>query len=122
MDTVEFAAVPARCAAAAQADITPCEGPGNAVLVVETSPAADWPHAPWHEELSACVHHGARVLASMIAGKVLPGVGDDPRWRDGAPVEVYLRAKQLPGFVWLRSSDLPGPARQQQSDGDVAAS
>ncbi|AEW94625.1 MULTISPECIES: type 2 periplasmic-binding domain-containing protein [Streptomycetaceae] len=75
---------PARCAAAHQDDPVPCEGPHDAVRVVDQHGA----------EVGACVHHGARLYASLIAPRVYPGSVD------GAAIEVYQRARALPPFPW----------------------
>ncbi|MFF2549191.1 hypothetical protein ACFVUY_42445 [Kitasatospora sp. NPDC058063] len=113
MDTVDASAVPPRCEAADPLDITPCEGPVDAVFVTETSPHGVLEHVHMLEELSACVHHGARVLASMVGGRVDAGPRERVGWPSGACVEVFLRAKKLTACAWLRPTDPASIARQQ---------
>ncbi|MFD5319341.1 hypothetical protein [Streptomyces sp. NPDC127098] len=43
----------------------------------------------------ACVHHGARLYASLTGPRVYPTPGND-----GAAIEVYNRAQTLPPFCW----------------------
>lgn len=76
----------ARCAAAHDADPTPCEGPQDAVRIVDR----------YGSEVLACVHHGARMYASLIGPRVYPMPG-----HDGAAIEAYQRAQDLPPFCWL---------------------
>lgn len=48
-------------------------------------------------ELLACVHHGARLYASVDDPRVYPLPG-----HDGEALEVYYRAQRLEPFPWLR--------------------
>lgn len=75
----------ARCAAADAKDRTPCEGP----LVAATIIAADG------SEITGCVRHSARRLASMDGARLHPMAALLP-WA----VDVYCRAAELPPFAW----------------------
>lgn len=72
-------AAPDRCAAAHPDDRRPCEGPPDAVRVVDQFEAS----------VSACVRHGAVLLATLEGGRVYPGSVQ------GAAIEVYERAQKL---------------------------
>ena len=74
-----------RCAAAHSEDPTGCEGPMAAVRILD---ALD-------SEVTGCVHHGARMYASLLWPWVysMPG-------HDGAALEVYRRAQFTPPFAW----------------------
>ncbi|GAB2778259.1 hypothetical protein [Streptomyces daliensis] len=86
-----------RCAAAHPKDPSPCEGPGDAVLIRDQhmSRARD----EMTEGVPGCVHHGARMLASLTGGRVYPGPGADPS--GGAAIEVHTRAQKIRPFEWL---------------------
>lgn len=87
---------PARCAAAHSDDPTLCEGAGDAVRIVDQRGT----------EILACVHHGARLYASLVGPRVyyvtVPG----------AAIEVYNRAQHLPPFAWMTP-----PADQHRTEG-----
>lgn len=74
-----------RCPAAHAEDPTPCGGP-QVVRVVNQAGAS----------MSGCVHHAARLYASLIRPHVYPLPG-----HDGAALEVYYRAQDLPPFPWV---------------------
>jgi hypothetical protein len=74
-----------RCPATHAEDPTPCEG-GQVVRVVDQQGTS----------VSGCVHHGARLYASLIRPHVYPLPG-----HDGAALEVYKRAQDLPPFPWM---------------------
>lgn len=76
-----------RCPAAHPEDLSPCEGPQDAVTVVDRQGA----------EALGCVHHAARLYASLDRPRVYPSEG-----HLGAAVEVYRRAQQLKPFGWMR--------------------
>ena len=104
----------APCVAADPMDMPPCEGPTDAVVVTEISSLGVLGHVGQGEGLTACVHHGARILASMVDGRVDPGTGNTTG-RTGWPtacIEVFVR-EALPGAVWLRSDDPASAARRQ---------
>jgi hypothetical protein len=82
-----------RCSAAHVADPRPCEGPKTAVQIVDQTDAA----------VSACVLHGAVLLASLERGRVYPLNGPD-----GSAITVFTRAQTLPAFDFLTG---PGVAR-----------
>lgn len=77
-----------RCGAAHAKDPTPCEGDPAAVRVVDREGA----------ETLACVHHGARLYASIDQPRVYPMPG-----HDGAALTVYNRAASIEPFAWMRS-------------------
>jgi hypothetical protein len=68
---------PARCSAAHSEDPRPCEGPTDAVQIVDQTGAT----------AAACVLHGAVLLASLAGGRVC--LLDGPQ---GAAIAVYTRA------------------------------
>lgn len=74
-----------RCDAAHDADPTPCEGPHRAVAVIHSD----------GRETTGCVHHAARLLASLEGARLPPFAGLFP-WA----LDVYLRAWELPPCVW----------------------
>lgn len=91
---------PQRCEAAHPEDGSPCEGPVDAVRVVDQV----------RDELVGCVHHAAVVLASVEKARVYPGsVG-------GAAIETYQRAQLRRPFVF----DSAGPA-PMRTGGPVVA-
>lgn len=91
-----------RCEAAHAEDPRDCEGPADAVRIVDQLEG----------ERLACVLHGAVLLASLHAGRVYLG----PRAFTGngdvapnAPIEVYGRAQQIKPFDFLRGQTAPPP-------------
>ncbi|MFJ1932678.1 hypothetical protein ACIOGZ_08395 [Kitasatospora sp. NPDC088160] len=81
-----------RCEAAHLGDASPCEGPRDAVTVLDR-------HG---DTAKACVHHGTRLYASLIRPRVHPG--NVP----GAALQVYYRAQTTTAFAWLDHHQLPG--------------
>lgn len=77
-----------RCAAAHPQDRSGCEGPGDAVRVVDRA----------GDEVAGCVRHAAVVLASVEGAGVYPGSVA------GAAVVVFERARSLRPFQF----DQPG--------------
>lgn len=71
-----------RCAAAHREDPRPCDGPEDAVRVVDASGA----------EQSGCVLHAAVVLASVTDARVYPGSVE------GAAIEAHKRAQGMRPF------------------------
>ncbi|MEU3494440.1 hypothetical protein ABZ747_13235 [Kitasatospora cineracea] len=80
-----------RCEAAHLGDASPCEGPCDAVTVLDR-------HG---DTAAACVHHGARLYASLIGPRVHPGSVP------GAALEVYYRAQSTSPFAWLDHHEIP---------------
>ena len=78
-----------RCATAHPKDTTPCEGPRDAVSLV---------HKVGTETLG-CVHHAARMYASLVDPHVYPGRDDHEA--GAAAIEVYYRALDILPFPWL---------------------
>ena len=76
-----------RCPAAHPEDPSPCEGPHDAVRIVDQ-------HST---EVLACIHHGARLYASLERARVYPTPGND-----GAAIEVYRRAQTIQPFEWMK--------------------
>ncbi|WP_344565730.1 hypothetical protein [Streptomyces axinellae] len=74
-----------RCPAADAKDPTPCEGRRSAVTVLTGD----------GRQYTGCVHHTARLLASLEGARLHPSAAALP-WA----VEVYCRAAQLPPFAW----------------------
>ncbi|MBO8186296.1 hypothetical protein JW592_12570 [Streptomyces sp. DW4-2] len=74
-----------RCAAADEADPTPCEGRRTAVTVLDRNGV----------QHTGCIHHTARLLASLEGARLHPSAAALP-WA----CEVYCRAAQLPPFAW----------------------
>ncbi|MCD0483451.1 hypothetical protein LO771_13825 [Streptacidiphilus sp. ASG 303] len=79
---------PGRCPAAHPEDPTGCDGPADAVTIHDRHGAM----------VTGCVHHGARLLASLDGGQVHPGTVP------GAALDAYCRATVLPPFCWLREA------------------
>ncbi|MFJ8626239.1 hypothetical protein ACIRD3_25850 [Kitasatospora sp. NPDC093550] len=80
-----------RCEAAHLGDASPCEGPLDAVTVLNR----------YGDAAKACVHHGTRLYASLIGPRVQPGSVP------GAAVEVHNRAQTTSAFAWLDHHQLP---------------
>ncbi|MCH6161593.1 hypothetical protein [Streptomyces marispadix] len=74
-----------RCAAADEGDPTPCEGPLAAVVIVTGDGT----------QITGCVQHSARQLASMKGARLHPMAALLP-WA----LDVYCRAAELPPFPW----------------------
>jgi hypothetical protein len=87
-------AIASRCAAAHRDDPTPCEGPQDAVRIYDR-----WKSGGG---VLGCVHHGARMLASVVGGLVYPGPSSDVGRRPGndAAVDAYVRAQATRPFPW----------------------
>ena len=85
------------CGAAHSEDPRPCEGPVDAVRVVDRVGSA----------VSGCLLHGAVLLASLDDGRVYPLNGPA-----GSAIAVYLRARSLRPFDFL---DSPWSARRPSS-------
>lgn len=85
----------ARCAAAHPDDPTACEGPLDAVEVRDRHMS----RAGEAQTLGSlgCVHHAARMLASLDGGRVYPGPDDT---NGSAALDTYRRAQTLPPFAW----------------------
>lgn len=77
---------PARCAAAHSEDPRPCEGPTDAVQIVDQTGAP----------AAACVLQGAVLLASPAGGRVCLLNGPS-----GSAITVHVRARALPAFDFL---------------------
>ncbi len=73
-----------RCPAAHPEDPTPCEGPADAVKVIDQH----------HSEVRGCVHHAARLYASLVGPRVYPVAVES------AALEVYYRAQRTEPFAW----------------------
>ena len=85
------------CEAAHRDDLTECRGRPDAVRVRDG----------FGGSAVGCVHHGARMLATLTAGTV------EPVAVAGAAVDTYVLAKGLPPFdcwndVRPTDADLPG--------------
>lgn len=75
-----------RCEAAHPDDPTACEGPPDAVKVIDQYGTA----------AQASVQHGTRLCASLIGPRVRPGSVLVP----GAALTAYHRAQRTAPFVW----------------------
>lgn len=78
-----------RCATAHPDDLTPCVGAQDAVRLV----VPEWP------DTLGCVHHAARVYASLTAPRVYPG-RDDAEAGQSA-IDVYYAAFEIRPYPWL---------------------
>jgi hypothetical protein len=78
----------ARCPAAHAEDSRSCDGPTDAVRIVDRTGA----------EVAACPLHGAVLLASLDGGRVFPLNGPA-----GSAIAVYVRARALPSSDFMRS-------------------
>lgn len=72
-----------RCPAAHPEDLRPCEGPPDAVRVVDREGNA----------AQGCLRHAATLLSSLDRGRVYPLRGSE-----GSAIEVYRRAQTMPPF------------------------
>jgi hypothetical protein len=83
-----------QCPAAYPGDASPCEGPADAVRIVDHRTTSAEALANPELGTHGCVHHGARLLASTGGGRVYPGPSDATGRKPGqsASVETYLRA------------------------------
>jgi hypothetical protein len=87
-----------RCPAAHVADPRPCDGPTDSVQIIDQTGDAT----------SACLLHGAVMLASLERGRAYPLNGPD-----GSAITVFTRAQRLPAFDFLTG---PGAARVTTPD------
>ncbi|MET9414130.1 hypothetical protein ABZY03_08050 [Streptomyces klenkii] len=74
-----------RCIAAHSEDPTSCEGPLDAVRITDRRGG----------QALACVHHGARMYASLDGARVYPVSVSS------AALEVYTRALTISPFAWM---------------------
>jgi hypothetical protein len=81
-----------RCAAANPEDRRPCEGPPDAVRILDH----------FQGEVTGCVRHAAAMLASVNRARVYPG----PAGIDGAAIEVFKRSQRRRPFDFV-SDDVP---------------
>ncbi|MGJ5898467.1 hypothetical protein ACSCBZ_41960 [Streptomyces niveiscabiei] len=86
MVTVPTPAPAGRCRAAHPEDPTPCAGPVAVAIADAHGARAD-----------GCVHHAARMLASLDGARVAP-LPDGPV---GAAVRVFTAAETLRPFCWV---------------------
>jgi hypothetical protein len=93
---------PERCPAALVADSRPCEGEPDEVRVIDRT----------GHGTSACLLHGAVLLASLEGGRVFPGYGGH-----ASAIDVRCRAREMRPFdgVWT------GPGVQRVSTFEEAA-
>ena len=75
-----------RCPAAHPEDRSSCQGPADAVLIVDAV----------GDEAIGCVHHGAALVASVAGTRVYPLAVP------GAAIDCYRRAVGLPSFPFYR--------------------
>lgn len=75
-----------RCPAAHPEDPTPCVGPVVVTVLDAVNAGAD-----------GCEHHGARLLASLVGGRVYALPDAAP----GTAVRVFQAAAGLRPFCWL---------------------
>jgi hypothetical protein len=87
-----------RCQAAQLADPRPCQGPTEAVQIVDQT----------NVSTPACLLHGSVLLASLERGRVYPLNG-----ADNSAITVFTRAQGLPPFDFLTG---PGAARVTTPD------
>lgn len=78
-----------RCPAAHDEDPTPCEGPVVVRVVDQLG-----------TETTGCVHHAARLYASLDRPRVYPLPG-----HDGKAIEVYNRGHETLPFAWQAERD-----------------
>lgn len=84
-----------RCAAAHPDDASPCEGDQQVVRIVVGADA-----------VLACVHHGARLYASVDGAEVHPvGAVDGPNAE--AAREVVREATGMKPFFWMAATEPP---------------
>jgi hypothetical protein len=74
-----------RCSVVDERDPTPCEGALTAVTVVTSD----------GREITGCIQHSARQLASLEGSRLHPLAGLMP-WA----VDIYCRAAELTPFPW----------------------
>lgn len=103
--TGERAARTNRCPAAHPEDRRPCEGPGNAIRIVDAR----------SEEVTGCVRHAAVLLSSLHAARVYPGSVD------GAAIEVYRRAQWRRPFDFVTDDAELARIHERRKGGDSRA-
>lgn len=101
-----------RCAAAHHDDPTPCEGPHDAVLIRDRqmSRARD----AMTEGITGCVHHGARMLASIDGARVYPGSVP------GAATSVRAAADSIRPFCWYENAPRTEPSQLSHAENRAA--
>jgi hypothetical protein len=84
-----------RCTAAHPEDPTACQGPPDAVRILDADDV----------EVRGCEHHGARLLASLEGARVFPGsVG-------GAATRVFAAADGIRPFAWYEDAPRTEPSQ-----------
>lgn len=89
-----------RCAAAHPDDPTPCNGPHDAVRVLD----------PDGGSADGCEHHGARMLASIEGGRIVPGSVD------GAATRAFAAADSIRPFCWYESAPRTEPSQLSRAE------
>ncbi|WP_406163932.1 hypothetical protein OG298_45155 (plasmid) [Streptomyces sp. NBC_01005] len=84
-----------RCSAAHADDPTPCDGPGDAVTILDGNGGA----------AAGCEHHGARMLASIDGARVEPGSVV------GAATRVLAAADTIRPFCWYENAPRTEPGQ-----------
>jgi hypothetical protein len=104
---VTAATLAARCEAAHEADLRPCDGPGDAVRIVDRTGAS----------AQGCLVHGSALLASLEGGRVYPLYGSS-----GSAITVYTRARSMTPFDFLAAPRRHGdPSPKPSQHGNLAA-
>jgi len=83
-----------RCEAAHPHDASPCDGPRDAVTLIDASGTS----------VTGCEHHAARALASTCGVAVTSGPG-----HDGAALRVVKAAQGIAPFAWMAAQHAPAP-------------
>lgn len=91
----------ARCPAAHRDDPTPCDGPAVVTVLDEVNAGA-----------TGCEHHGARLLASLVGGRVY-ALPDAPA---GAALRVFRAADGTRPFAWCDDAPRTQPSQLSNAE------
>ena len=94
-----------RCAAAHPDDPTPCNGPHDAVRIID----------PQGSKTTGCEHHGARLLASLDDG-ARAVEGSAP----AAGARVTLAADTIRPYCWYESAPRTEPSQLSRAENRAA--
>ncbi|MEU0836069.1 hypothetical protein [Streptomyces sp. NPDC005969] len=89
-----------RCPAAHADDPTPCDGPGDAVTILDGNGGA----------AVGCEHHGARMLASIDGARVEPGSVV------GAATRAAAAADTIRPFCWYEGAPRTEPSQLSHAE------
>ncbi|MBD3550848.1 hypothetical protein [Streptomyces sp. SP18CM02] len=89
-----------RCTAAHIEDPTPCQGPRDAVTILDGT----------GNVATGCEHHGARMLASLGGAHIEPGSVV------GAATRAFAASQAIRPFCWYETGPRTGPSQLSHAE------